>query len=124
MSGSEWMEAGITACRRGKRGKTGKGRKRRQYNSKRCRRLVRTKVYYYYALGDGCKKQFAMSDAIPGYNSRLPDPSRLSLASVFVDGLLQAPNTYVLKPGKLSFISEESPPDGARIIAQFIAIYG
>ncbi|MCU6708375.1 DUF4183 domain-containing protein [Paenibacillus sp. J5C_2022] len=116
------MEAGIRACRRGKRGRKGKGRKQR-YGGRRYGRLVRTKTYYYYALGDGCKKRFTMSDAIPGYNSKLPNPARLSLASVFVDGLLQSPDTYVLGAGCLSFTSEDSPPDGSRIIAQFVTIY-
>ncbi|MHA7967327.1 DUF4183 domain-containing protein [Paenibacillus sp. CAU 1782] len=93
--------------------------KRRRH--KAIKRALKTKVFYYYAVGDGESSQFTLADATPGYDNRLPDSRKMSFINVFVDGMLQPPNVYRLEPGKLSFSSP--PVNNAVIIAQFISIF-
>lgn len=89
---------------------------------RRRRRQLRAEVDYYYALGDGSRREFTLEDALPGFGSQLPDPGRATLVNVFVDGMLQPPEAYRALPGMLRFVSRQSPPDQARIIAQFIRL--
>lgn len=98
-----------------------KKKKTRRRKAKRGQ-LLRTRTYFYYALGNGEKKTFTNRDGMPGYRSKIPNPRRVSLTHVFVDGLLQAPESYTVRTGRLRFRSRLAPADEARIIAEFIAI--
>ena len=118
------MKAVIASCARERKGKLSDPKSGGKCKPVRKRRLLTAHPYYYYATGDGEQRMFTPDDAIPGYDSRIPDPTRVSLTNVFVDGMLQSPEVYAVYPGVLLFVSDQPPPDGSRIIAQFIVIKG
>lgn len=103
-------------------GRRGLKAKRKKISRRRCSRPLKTRSYFYYALGDGVKSLFTLRDQMPGYASALPNPRKISLTNVFVDGILQSPLSYRLHPHGLQFISEHIPGRESRVIAQFIAI--
>lgn len=117
------MRATVAGSCNGKGGKLfpAKGMKNR-CRARRTKRRLKAVVYYYVALGDGVKMAFAAEDAIPGYDSRIPEPRKVSVTNVFVDGMLQSPDLYVVEPGVIRFFSDQPPPPQSRIIAQFIVI--
>ncbi|QNK58411.1 DUF4183 domain-containing protein [Paenibacillus sp. PAMC21692] len=118
------MKAVIASCARGRKGKLSDLKSGGKCKQGRKRRLLSAHPYYYYALGDGERRMFTPREAMPGYVSRIPDPTRVSLTNVFVDGMLQSPEVYAVYPGVLLFVSDQPPPEGSRIIAQFIVIKG
>lgn len=98
--------------------------KRRKLKRTLSKRLpLRAAVTFYYARSTGGKREFRITDAVPGFRSRLPAPHTYSYAHVYVDGILQSPLTYRLRSGRLRFRSSLLPPAGANIIAEFIAVY-
>ena len=86
------------------------------------KRPFKLRTYYYYAKGDGRKRIFTLKDGMPGYDNRLPASDRISITNVFVDGMLQFPELYLTRTGRLQFISDQPPPADSIVIAQFIAI--
>jgi hypothetical protein len=118
------MKAFIASCSKDKRSRLTDAKGAKKCKPRRKRRLLAAHTYYYYAIGDGTRRLFTLEEALPGYECALPDPSRMSLINVFVDGLLQSPELYGAYPGELLFVSDQPPPADSRIIAQFIAIKG
>nr|WP_126429850.1 DUF4183 domain-containing protein [Brevibacillus marinus] len=94
---------------------------------RRCQRkrkkILKTKVSYYYTVSNGDKRIFTDSDGIKGYGSkRIPDPKMYSLINLYINGVLQPPNIYKVKRGLLIIRSGELPQKGVPIILQFIRI--
>lgn len=114
----------IASCSKGNGSRLTVPKGTKKCKARRKRRLLAARAFYYYAIGDGKRRRFTLEDALPDYDCALPDPSRMSLINVFVDGLLQSPELYGVYPGELLFVSNQPPPEGARIIAQFIALKG
>ncbi|MHA6481211.1 DUF4183 domain-containing protein [Paenibacillus sp. strain BS8-2] len=118
------MEAFIASCSRDKKIRPAGANGVKKCKPNKRRRLLAVRTYYYYSIGDGERRLFTLAEALPGYDCRLPDPSRMSVVNVFVDGMLQSPEVYGAYPGELLFVSNQAPPMNSRIIAQFIAIRG
>lgn len=116
------MKAVIASCSKDKKERPTAVKIGHKCKPKKKRRLLRARTFYYYARGNGEQRMFTLDDAIPGYESRIPDPSRVTLTNVFVDGLLQPPEVYAVYPGVLLFVSDQAPPADTRIIAQFVVI--
>lgn len=95
---------------------------RKPKKRRRARRVLGLAACYYYALGDGETSVFTMKQALPGYPNKLPHPARISLANIFVDGILQPPDVCRLEPGGIRFLSLPPPMENAVIVAQFLAI--
>ncbi|MGG1658838.1 DUF4183 domain-containing protein [Brevibacillus sp. NRS-1366] len=83
--------------------------------------LLKTDTFQYTALSDGIKIVYTNSDAVlPFSTSGILDPNGVSVVNLFINGILQSPNLYVVQPGVL--ILSDVPVLGVPLILQFIKI--
>ncbi|WJQ80516.1 DUF4183 domain-containing protein [Brevibacillus brevis] len=81
--------------------------------------IIRTETYQYTAISDGVKNVYTNSDAVmPFSTSGILDPNEVSVVNLFINGMLQPPNLYVVQPGVL--ILSDIPVQGVPLIVQFI----
>ncbi|WP_199929720.1 DUF4183 domain-containing protein [Brevibacillus brevis] len=81
--------------------------------------IIRTETYQYTAISDGVKNVYTNSDAVmPFSTSGILDPNEVSVVNLFINGMLQPPNLYVVQPGVL--ILSDVPVQGVPLILQFI----
>lgn len=81
-----------------------------------------SRLEFYYAVGDGTRRIFTLADGVEGYDNALPHPRCVTLTSVYVNGVLQPDETYVLREGALEFISNDAPRASVPIVAQFVRL--
>lgn len=78
-------------------------------------------AYQYNAVGDGEKRIFTNADQSREYGcTEIPAPDSISFYRLFVNGVLQPETTYVLKRGRLEFLTEDVPPDGVPVTLLFV----
>ncbi|MDA5109063.1 DUF4183 domain-containing protein [Brevibacillus thermoruber] len=83
--------------------------------------LLRGETFQYTAIADGVKNVYTSGDAVLQFStSGILDPGTFTFASLFINGILQPPNSYVIQPGIL--ILSDVPVQGAPIIIQFVRI--
>lgn len=83
--------------------------------------LLRGETFQYTAIADGVRNVYTSGDAVPQFStSGILDPGTFTFASLFINGILQPPNSYVIQPGIL--ILSDVPVQGAPIIIQFVRI--
>ncbi len=83
--------------------------------------LLKAETYQYTAFSDGLRSVYTDADAAPPYStSGILDPDSVSFINLFVNGILQSPNLYAVRPGKV--ILSDIPPRGAPLILQFVKI--
>ncbi|ASJ55500.1 hypothetical protein BP422_19275 [Brevibacillus formosus] len=81
--------------------------------------LIRTEIFQYTAISDGVKNMYTSSDAVMSFStSGILDPNEVSVVNLFINGMLQPPNVYVVQPGVL--ILSDIPVQGVPLILQFI----
>jgi hypothetical protein len=84
-------------------------------------RLLKAETTQYTAFSDGFRNVYTDADAAPPYStSGILDPGSVSFLNLFVNGVLQSPNLYAVRPGML--ILSDIPPRGAPLILQFVKI--
>ncbi|WP_187434482.1 DUF4183 domain-containing protein [Paenibacillus methanolicus] len=85
---------------------------------------MQTKVYLFYAIADGAKREYRDEDGVDGYGrtNRIPNPRDMSLIQTFVNAVLQPANMYRIRAGSIRFLSEDIPQKGVPIIVQSIRI--
>lgn len=83
--------------------------------------LLKTETFQYTAISDGTKKVYTNSDAVLQYStSGILDPGSVSFVNLFINGMLQSPNLFVVQPGVL--ILSDVPIQGVPLILQFVKI--
>ncbi|MEH7380193.1 DUF4183 domain-containing protein [Bacillus sp. JJ1533] len=84
----------------------------------------KTEVYQYNTLSDGVKSTYTNEDELKEYGERgILDPNSVSFINLFINGVLQPPNTYEIKKGYLRLNTIDVPLKNTPIIIQFITIY-
>lgn len=85
--------------------------------------IAKVDTYQYYTSSDGIKSVYANEDELKEYGSRgILDPTTVSFINLFINGLLQPQNQYIVEPGKLTLTSGDVPEEGSPIILQFVRI--
>ncbi|MDH6352874.1 DUF4183 domain-containing protein [Brevibacillus sp. 1238] len=83
--------------------------------------LLSTTIYQYTTFSDGQKNMYTDADATPQLStSGIIGQQTVSIVNLFINGILQPPNSYLVQPGVL--VLSEVPAQGAPIILQFIQI--
>ncbi|GEL77978.1 DUF4183 domain-containing protein [Tenuibacillus multivorans] len=87
-------------------------------------RVLKVDTYQYNALSDGVKSIYSNEDELKQYGKRgILDPQSISYMNLFINGVLQPPNTYEVEKGTLKLKTADIPPKDTPIILQFIRIY-
>ena len=77
----------------------------------------------YYTIADGIKREYANEDALRKYSTNgIPGPDEVSYYNLYVNGVLQPKQNYVVQKGLLKFIATDIPQEGRSIILESIAI--
>jgi hypothetical protein len=85
--------------------------------------IAKADTYQYYATSDGIKSVYTNADELTQYGIRgILDPTTVSFINLFINGILQPQNQYVVEPGKLTLTSGDVPEAGSPIILQFVRI--
>ncbi|GAA0317558.1 hypothetical protein GCM10008967_05160 [Bacillus carboniphilus] len=83
----------------------------------------KVKVYEYYTLADGIGKKFKEKDGIKELGKQvILDPHMVSYMNLFINGVLQPKESYIVKKGTITLKTTDVPPKGAPIILQMIII--
>lgn len=86
--------------------------------------VLKADTYQYNALSDGVSSIYTNDNELKEYGERgILDPSVVSYINLFINGVLQPPNTYEVKKGFLRLNTKEVPQKNTPIIIQFITIY-
>ncbi|OPJ56231.1 hypothetical protein CLOTH_06350 [Alkalithermobacter paradoxus] len=81
------------------------------------------KNYQYNAISDGFKKEFTNNDALTVYKSNgIPDPNKVSLINLFVNGVLQPKVNYRVKKGLLTLTTNDIPIKGIPITLEYLVV--
>jgi hypothetical protein len=90
----------------------------------RPKKVSKADTYQYNALSDGVRSIYTNEDEIKEYgNQGILDPKSVSYINLFINGVLQPPNTYEVKTGYLRLKTNDLPPKNAPLNLQFITIY-
>ncbi|MBM7542073.1 DUF4183 domain-containing protein [Amphibacillus cookii] len=85
---------------------------------------VRAETYQYNARSDGEKYTYTNADELTEYGNRgILDPTKMTIVNLYVNGVLQPTNTYLVKEGELRFQTDHPPVAHAPIILQFVKLY-
>ena len=83
--------------------------------------LLQAQTYQFTTFSDGIKNVYTDGDAaIPFSTSGILGPSEVSVTNLFINGILQSPNLYVVQTGVL--LLSDVPAKGVPLILQFIKI--
>ena len=86
--------------------------------------VLKADTYQYNALSDGVSSIYTNENELKEYGERgILDPNVVSYINLFINGVLQPPNTYEVKKGFLRLNTKEVPQKNTPIIIQFITIY-
>ena len=77
----------------------------------------------YYTIADGIKREYTNDDALNKYSSNgIPGPCEVSYYNLYVNGVLQPKENYIVVKGLLKFLTADVPQKGRSIILESIAI--
>ncbi|OPA76604.1 hypothetical protein BVG16_15585 [Paenibacillus selenitireducens] len=83
--------------------------------------ILKTETFQYTTISDGTNNQYTSNDAVLQFStSGILDPNGISIVNLFINGILQSSNLYVVHQDVL--ILNEAPYQGVPIILQFIKI--
>lgn len=84
-------------------------------------KVIKTDTYQYNALSDGESFIYTNEDELKEYGNRgILDPKAVSYINLFINGLLQPPNTYEVKKGEMRLKTIDVPQKNTPITLQFI----
>lgn len=89
----------------------------------RCRNAaMRAEVSQYCTIADGTKRTFRDSDELEQYGGcGILSPVEITYFNVFVNGVLQPKNNYILQKGELTFTTPDVPSNGQTVMILFVA---
>ena len=77
----------------------------------------------YYTIADGVKREYTNDDALKKYSAGgIPGPCEVSYYNLYVNGVLQPRENYVVERGLLKFVTADIPKKGRPIILESIAM--
>lgn len=86
-------------------------------------KITRVDNYQYNALSDGVSLIYTNENELKEYGERgILDPKTVSYINLFINGVLQPPNTYEVKKGFLRLNTDDVPQKNVPITLQFITI--
>ena len=86
---------------------------------------INAETYQYTALSDGEKRVYTNQDELKEYGDRgILSPDEVAYYNLYVNGVLQPKVNYIMTKGRLEFITEDVPTEGATIIIKYIAFKG
>lgn len=82
---------------------------------------MQAEISQYNTIGDGIKRTFYNDDELKEYGDQgILAPDDVSYANVFVNGILQPKQNYILKKGELTFTTQSVPAARHCVIILFI----
>lgn len=79
----------------------------------------KVEVYEYYTVSDGESKSYREDDGVPELGKQvILAPSHVSYMNLFINGVLQPKECYVVQKGEITLKTEDAPPKGAPVILQ------
>ncbi len=82
---------------------------------------IKAETYQYTALSDGEKRVYTNRDELKEYGNRgILSPHEVTYYNLYINGILQPKVNYVMKKGRLEFVTEDVPSEGATIIMKYI----
>jgi hypothetical protein len=77
----------------------------------------------YYTIADGVKREYTNDDALMVYSTNgIPGPREVSYYNLYVNGVLQPRENYIVEKGLLKFMTTDIPQPGRTIILESIVI--
>lgn len=87
-------------------------------------KVSKAETYHYNALSDGVKSIYTNEDELKEYGDKgILAPEMVSIINLFVNGVIQPPNVYVVEKGYLYLKTIDVPQKNTPITLQFITIY-
>ena len=81
----------------------------------------KVEVYEFYTKGDGKKRIFKEEDGIKELGIQvILSPLVLSFTNLFINGVLQPKESYIVKKGEFCLVTEDVPVKDALLILQMI----
>ncbi|WP_332633690.1 DUF4183 domain-containing protein [Halalkalibacter flavus] len=91
---------------------------------KKPKKVSKVDTYQYNALSDGISAVYTNDDELKDYGERgILDPKKVSYTNLFINGVLQPPNTYEVEKGCLRLKTKDIPIKNTPINLQFVTIY-
>ncbi len=85
--------------------------------------IIRAEIYQYNALADNGKRTYTNDDELTEYGSKgILAPESVSYLSLFVNGILQAKNIYIVKEKLLELLTTDAPLQNQPITILFITL--
>ena len=86
---------------------------------------IDAEAYQYTAISDGTKRIYTNEDELKQYGDEgILSPEEVSYYNLYVNGVLQPKVNYIITKGRLEFITEDLPTQGATIIIKYIIFRG
>lgn len=86
---------------------------------------IKAEVYQYTAVSDGTQRIYTNADELKKYGDKgIFSPEEVSYYNLYVNGVMQPKVNYILENGRLAFITEDLPTQGATIIIRYITFTG
>ncbi|MGE7216274.1 DUF4183 domain-containing protein [Priestia koreensis] len=88
------------------------------------KKKIQGQTSYFVCVADGLTTSFTDENALAPYNSvSIPDPSEVSYANLYVNGVLQPTHSYAYNKGVVTLLTEDIPLKGVPVILQFHSFY-
>lgn len=86
--------------------------------------IAKVDTYQYNTLSDGVSAVYTNADELTEYGNRgILNPQSVSYINLYINGMLQPPNTYHVKTGELRLNTTDIPSANTPIVLQFITIH-
>ncbi len=82
---------------------------------------IEAESYQYTAISDGTERVYTNADELKKYGDKgILSPEEVSYYNLYVNGVLQPKVNYIISKGRLEFITEDLPTQGATVIIKYI----
>ena len=86
---------------------------------------IEAESFQYTAISDGTKRVYTNADELKKYGDKgIFSPEEVSYYNVYVNGVMQPKVNYIMTKGRLEFITEDLPTQGATVIIKYIIFNG
>ncbi|MED4453069.1 DUF4183 domain-containing protein [Metabacillus fastidiosus] len=83
----------------------------------------RVEVYEYFAIANGNSRIFGKEDWIEELGKQvILDPYKVSFINLFINGVLQSNESYIVRKGELELLTLDVPIQGSPVILQMIKV--
>ncbi len=83
----------------------------------------KVEVYEYYTISDGHSRLYKEEDGVDELGKQvILGPCKVSYMNLFINGVLQPKESYIVQSGVLRLKTEDVPPKGAPVVLQMIKV--